>query len=202
MLNNFKKKIKISFKKFYKFNINNKNEFFEYDSIQENTLFLFQIVFNFLKIKNDLLIMNKQVIDVEKFKTHNILFIKCIFFFKRKKKFKILMTKLKIHDLFTFSTNSNYLRLLKILRVKLKKINLWNKESYFFYFDNETESFIVSVFRKKSLYLNFLTEKKEKWIMYSSEFIVALHEFLDITFKLKFYPEFYYQKKMEYNLYK
>nr|UXY88220.1 hypothetical protein Cry52Nrm2_p029 [Cryptomonas curvata] len=198
MLNNFKKKIKISFKKFYKFNINNNNEFFEYDSIQENNLFLFQIVFNFLKIKSDSLIMNKQVIEVEKFKSHNILFVKYIFFLKSKKKYKILIPKLKIHDLFTFSTHSNYLRLLKILRFKLKKIHLWNKESYFFYCDNENESFRASIYRKKSLYLNFLTEKKEKWIMYSGEFIVALHEFLDITFKLKNYSEFYYQKKSKF----
>jgi hypothetical protein len=200
MLNNFKKKIKISFKKFYKFNINinNNNEFFEHDSIQENNLFLFQIVFNFLKIKSDSLIMNKQVIEVEKFKSHNILFVKYIFFLKSKKKYKILMPKLKMHDLFTYS---NYLRLLKILRVKLKKIHLWNKESNFFYCDNQNESFRASIYRKKGLYLNFLTEKKEKWIMYSAEFIVALHEILDITFKLKNYPEFYYQKKSKF-LYK
>ena len=198
IFNNIKEKIKISFKKFYKFNINNIHQLFEYDNLQEFDLFLFQTVFNFLKNKNDSITTKKQIMEVEKFKSHNLLFVKYILFLKSKKKYKILMSRLKSHNLFTFSSDSNYLTLLNIIRSKLKKILLWNNESFFYYWDNESELFRASIYRKKSLCLNFLTEIKKKWIIYSAEFIVVLHEFLDLTFKLKNYPKFYYKKKSKF----
>ncbi len=185
MLNNFLKKIKIFFKKFYKININNK----DYD------LFLFQAVLDFLKFKNDSLITNKPIIEIKKFKPHNLFFIKYSIFLKRKKNYKILISKLKIYDLFNFYFESHYLTLLKIMRVKLKRMHLWFTKSYFFYCDNQNELFRANLCRKKNFYLNILTELKKKWLIYSVEYISASHEILDITFELKNYNEFHFKKK-------
>nr|UXY87720.1 hypothetical protein CcurKRNrm2_p029 [Cryptomonas curvata] len=192
-INSFEKKIKALFGRFRKYNFKHKIKLSLTIKLVKLSMFLFQTLFDFIKIKNLKLIFQSRLVRFKRLNFINLLLYESFDFYQKIKNYKIFSNGVIFFYLtFNFFV-LNYIEINKTIVNKLKKIK------YIFekLFVSVNEKLVKFLKLKKNKNLKITIFKKQNYDM--SDFCLVSYNFLDLNFKKKKKEKYFCFNKVKFH---